>query len=431
MTNYLCKILVVLCFFQISALGLAVDKSHFIKTIIEDPHKVLLIVRPNSWGKSSNLRAIENFLMINMLDNCEHNDIIHTHKLRKLPHKKISGHTEIIDNHFDQYPTIFISLRITNVKTIEELHTQLSNRIKKLYQKYIYVSNSPHLNVEEISIIKKYADDKSIFTKIELQESLRFLSNMMYKHFNREVLFLVDEYDAIVNNWYYEKYAEGNLHPEPDEVLLEIYDIVGPMIRHMIENNDGLYKAIIGGSTCIPEMHIFDGIKSFREDSILNPNFTQYFGFSKEEIIALLKKEKIWFDDTILANIQSWYGGYNVGGVEIYNPKAIMRMIRRYKQYKDLVLTHVRNIHLKANFKSEKRQKELAQLLDGEGINIIADPNVGLKDLHSTTDSFYTLLAYQGFLSVENIRKKNDGTYSCKVKIPNKEYKEVFERARI
>ncbi len=409
-----------------------VDKTSFIKAITDDKHQVLLITRPPSWGKTSNMQQLENFFSPNVRSDCRCNTVIETYKSRLMKEKAIFGHKEIVDKYFGKYPTIFLNFKIRKAGTIEDLHKQISLRIKSLYQKHIYLTNSPKLNIEEIEFCKKYADDHAIFTKEEMVNSLRFLEDMLHKHFGLRTIILVDEYDYMINKYYIaELTSDSTLDPEKNPLLLEIYDIVGKMLGNAIKNNESLHKAIITGTTNIEKLGIFTGIKSFREDSLLNPYLSQYFGFTRNEVIDLLQNANIYFDDQILQDIRSWYGGYDVGGVEIYHPNSIVQMINSYKSRKTLVLTHVRHISLKSEFKSEKKQKELSILLDGGSLDIEADPYVEFREIDSSSDSFYTLLVYQGFLVADNIRKNPNGTYRCSVRIPNKEYREIFERARI
>jgi hypothetical protein len=261
--------------------------------------------------------------------------------------------------------------------------------------------------------------------------SLRFLEDIFNKHFGKQTIILVDEYDYLVNQYYIQQFSEHGLREKESPVLLEIYDLVGKMLAKAVRNNQSLHKAIFTGTTNIEKMGIFTGLKSFREDSVLNPYLKKYFGFTDEEVIDLLKQANIYYDHKVLASIKSWYGGYRIGDVDIYNPTSIMKMINGYKKKQDLVLTHVRYMSLKSDFSSPRRQKELVALLEGRGIEIEADPYVEFWEINSKSDSFYTLLLYEGFLAARNIQKAPNGTYKCTVKIPNKEYREIFERARI
>lgn len=408
-----------------------VDKSHFIKAIIEDNHKVLLITRPSNWGKTSNLFELEKFFTPNIKTDGSANKIIETYKAQTLYGTTIHDHKELLDQYFGKYPTILISLKIKKADTIEDLHKQINSTIKHLFRKYPYLANSPNLSTDEINLYNKYADDMQPLTKEEMIASLRFLEDIFNKHFGKQTIILVDEYDYMVNRYYIEQFGDHGLRTKESPVLLEIYDLVGKMLAKAVQNNWSLHKAVFTGTTNIEKMGIFTGLKSFREDSLLNPYLKSYFGFTQADVIDLLKQADIYYDYKVLANIKSWYGGYKVGDVDIYNPSSIMKMIAGYKRNKDLVLTHVRHISLKSDFSSPTRQKELVALLEGRGIEIEADPYVEFWEINSKSDSFYTLLFYQGFLAASDIRKTPSGTYKCTVKIPNREYREIFERARI
>ena len=408
-----------------------VDKTSFIKAIVEDKHRVLLITRPPNWGKTTNLRELENFLTPNVKSDCSYNTVLETYKARAMYNTVIDEHKGVIESYFGKYPTIFFSLKIKKAGTIEELYKQIALRINKLYQKYPYLSNSPNLNMEEIALFNKYATDYQILTKTEIIESLRFLEDILNKHFTKQTIILIDEYDYLVNKYYIAQFADHDLRLKESPLLLEIYDLVGKMLAKAIKNNQSLHKAVVTGTTNIEKMGVFTDLENFREDSVLNPYMSRYFGFTQNELIGLLKKADIYYDDKVLADIKSWYGGYNIGGTDIYHPTSIVKMINSYKSRRDLVLTHVRYISLSSDFTSPKRQKELLILLNGGSIDIETDPYVEFREIDSSSDSFYTLLVYQGFLAATNIRKNPNGTYRCSVKIPNKEYREIFERARI
>jgi hypothetical protein len=417
--------------FHSFAVNHTVDKTDFIKAIIEDNHKVLLITRPPNWGKSSILMELEKFFTPNIKTDCSCNHIIEQYKEQSLYGKTIHEHKELLDKYFGKYPTILISLKISKTDTIESLHKSINSTIKHLYRKYPYLAKSPNLNIEEINLYNKYADNLQPLTKEEMILSLRFLEDIFNKHFGKQTIILVDEYDYLVNQYYIQQFSEHGLREKESPVLLEIYDLVGKMLAKAVRNNQSLHKAIFTGTTNIEKMGIFTGLKSFREDSVLNPYLKKYFGFTDEEVIDLLKQANIYYDHKVLASIKSWYGGYRIGDVDIYNPTSIMKMINGYKKKQDLVLTHVRYMSLKSDFSSPRRQKELVALLEGRGIEIEADPYVEFWEINSKSDSFYTLLLYEGFLAARNIQKAPNGTYKCTVKIPNKEYREIFERARI
>jgi hypothetical protein len=413
------------------AIDHVVDKTNLIKAVIEDNHKVLLITRPSSWGRTSNLLELERFFTPNIKSDCSCNKIIETFKTQSLYGKTIHDHKDLLEKYFGKYPTILINLKITKASTIEDLHKQINSTIRHLYKKYPYLANSPNLNTEEINLYNKYADDKQGLTRDEMIASLRFLEDIFNKHFGKQTIILVDEYDYMVNKYYIQQFSDHGLRVKESPVLLEIYDLVGGMLAKAVRNNKSLHKAIFTGTANIEKMGIFAGLKSFREDSLLNPYLKEHFGFTQREVIDLLKQADIYYDHKVLASIKSWYGGYKIGDVDLYNPTSIIKMISGYKRNKDLVLTHVRNISLKSDFSSLERQKELIMLLEGRGIEIQADPYVEFWEINSKSDSFYTLLLYQGFLAAHNIQQNPNGTYKCTVKIPNKEYREIFERARI
>lgn len=402
----------------------SIDKTAFIKGIIEDNHKIFLITRPHSWGKSANLSKLIKFFA--PLRNKAGKEVDHFRKIRlnELSLDKISKESRLMEDYFFKYPVINISLEPIEIKSKEHLRKELTYYIKNLFWVYDFIGDSHDLTSEERRkfAIYDYANKENL-TDEEIADSLKYLSQILHKHFGKPCLILVNKYDNFVRYWHV-----NHDHPsESDkELLQDIYALTGKMIRNAIYDNQHLFKGVVIGVTDDAKMKIFDKIPNVSRDSLLSPTFADDFGFNKQEILSLFKDYNLTITDADMIEIKKHFGGYRLDGQDIYNPAAINYMTRYFQTDGYPTYDFNRLITIHSNFCPDKRQEELKTLLDGKSLDVIINPKVSYTALNSKSDDFYALLVFEGFLTYKNLQKLENGTYKAKVYIPNIEMRNAF-----
>lgn len=410
--------------------NISVDKTPFLKAIIEDKNKVILITRPHSWGSTFNMVSIENFFMPNMDGECCKNEGVDIYKRQKIERNMIGLNKGLIDKYFAKYPTILINLRLNKITDIKSLRTSLARKIRFLFIKHNYLMKSYKLSKEDLELFSKYMDRGTILSDSEIKNSIRFLSDAMYKHFEKPIIIMLHKYDDFVKSYSAQLSAKHEpLNPE-DEYIKEAYKLYAGLILNSMKDNPNLMKGLIIGTSKIGKMGVFDKISNLEEDSLLKPKWGDYFGFTYEELLNLLKESNITdVTKEEFQLIKQYYGGYKLGGKEIYNSAGIMRMIDDYKVFKKLTFTHIRHISLSADFDSPERKRTLKKLLDGKSIEVMIDPEISYMEADISPNHFYAILFFEGFLAARTIEKQEDGKYKCQLMIPNEEILERFYMA--
>lgn len=402
----------------------SIDKTNFIKNIIEHKSKIFLITRPHSWGKSTNLSKLENFFMP-LLDKFG-DDVPRFKKIRynEIVREHIVHDQRIMEEYFFQYPVININFSFTPIESKEQFRQEITKHIKNSFYLYTYLNDSKKITEEERSRIWKYDyRNNNKLSDEEIIDSLRFLTQLLKKHFGKNCLILINKYDNHARYWHLNN---KNPSQKDKELLNYIHKLTGKMINKSLLNNDSLYKAVIIGVTDIADMKIFDKIPSVRKDSLLNPTFADDFGFNKQELLDLFKKYNLKVTEEDMVSIKKHYGGYFLDGQDIYNPAAIQTMSSYFQRDGRPAYDFDRLIKIQSDFDSTKKKQDLRKLLDGKSLDIIINPNAGYEALYSKNDDFYSLLVFEGFLTFKNLKKLENGKYKAQAYIPNIEMRNAF-----
>ena len=250
-----------------------VDKSLFIKEIIETRDKVAIITRPRRWGKTTNMTMLYNFFSIevNEIDNS-----IVTSRYRELfQHLRIGQeYPDLLEEHQGTHPVIFFTFKNLVSKKYRKIKSMLKKDIKILYKKYDYLYNSNKLDDDQKKQFRKY--ENGHFGSIGLESSLHFLSSLLKAHHGKEVYIFIDEYDAPLNATYDTE--------EYEKTLLLMRSMLGKALK----GNDNLKKSVVTGVTKIAKAGLFSDVNNPEEYSILDNEYAEYFGFTEAEVQSLL-----------------------------------------------------------------------------------------------------------------------------------------------
>ncbi|MEA3444585.1 MAG: AAA family ATPase, partial [Bacteroidota bacterium] len=324
-----------------------VDKSLFIEEIIRSQSNVLLLPRPRRFGKTVNLSMLKYFFDKNETEN---------EKL--FTELKIWQTGNDIKNHCGKYPVISMSFKDAKENSWKDTFINIQNEIIKAYKHHIYLLQSDVLYDFERDNFTDILKKKS--SKVDFAGSLELLSEYLQRYHNEKVVILIDEYDTPIQAGY------G-----------KFYDDVTPFMRNLLsgafKDNSNLYKGIITGILRVSRESIFSGLNNISVYSILNYDFSDKFGFTKNEVKQILSDFNL---SEKYEQVKEWYNGYKFGETEnIYNPWSILNYAAKHHEgFKTFWTNTSGNELIKNEIKkkgSENIRKDILDLIND--VTIIRD----------------------------------------------------------
>ena len=369
-----------------------VDKTKFIADVLQDASNVKLFTRPRRFGKTLNMSMLKYFF-----------DVRESEENRKLFNGLDIEKSKYIDEQ-GKYPTILISLKSIKYETWEESLEQLKSLISNLYNEFEYIRES--LNESEIELFNDIWFKKE---NGEYANSLKNLTSFLYKYYKKEVILLIDEYDIpLITAHKYGYYNE----------IINFYKI---FLGEALKTNQYLKMGVLTGIIRVIRTGMFSDLNNLKVYSILEKKYSEFFGFTEEEV-----KEALQFFDIEeeLVNVKYWYDGYKFGDSELYNPWSIINFLdgRELKSY--WVGTSENFLIKNILENSTSRTNEILEKLFNE--EEVEEAITGTSDLSILMDSkeVWELLLFSGYLTVKE--KIDEDIYS--LKLPNMEVKKLFKK---
>ena len=314
-----------------------VDKSLFISAFMGDNNETILTTYPRRSGKSMNMRMLQSFFRIEVDE--KGNQLPEAKK--KFPKYFVGGEIEFsaskrevlkplqishvpdIMEDQGQFPVIYVDMKDAESASYHGILEKLKKRIRECFEDHDYLRYSDKLSESDKNDFQKYynSDLSKKLTSDEVEESLKLLSKLLKKHFSKEVIILIDEYDAAIN------YAYTDLSDDEFKSVVQLFrQIYGSALK----NNSNLKKALVTGVMRIAKANIFSGINNFGEYNICSSAFAPYYGFTQEEVDELLSHYSM--PEDISRDMKKWYNGYVVGRYSIYNTWSVVKCINNYLQ---------------------------------------------------------------------------------------------------
>ena len=369
-----------------------VDKTKFIEDVLQDASNVKLFTRPRRFGKTLNMSMLKYFF-----------DVRESEENRELFNGLDIEKSKYIDEQ-GKYPTILISLKSIKYETWEESLEQLKSIISNLYNEFEYIRES--LNESEIELFNDIWFKKE---NGEYANSLKNLTSFLYKYYKKEVILLIDEYDIpLITAHKYGYYDE----------IINFYKI---FLGEALKTNQYLKMGVLTGIIRVIRTGIFSDLNNLKVYSILEKKYSDFFGFTEEEV-----KEALQFFDIEeeLVNVKYWYDGYKFGDSELYNPWSIINFLDG-RELKNYWVGTSENFLIKNILEnSTSRTNEILDKLFNE--EEVEEAITGTSDLSILMDSkeVWELLLFSGYLTVKE--KLDDDIYS--LKLPNMEVKKLFKK---
>ena len=368
-----------------------IDKTKFIADILNDAAEVKLFTRPRRFGKTLNMSTLKYFFDIQNKD--ENRKLFNGLDIEKSQYISEQG----------KYPVIFISMKGIKAPNWEDYLFQIKTLIKELYNEFSFIREI--LNKSELDSFDKIwlkKDDG------EYSNALKNLTAYLYKYYKKEVILLIDEYDnPLITAYEYHYY---------DDALPFFKVFYGEALK----TNPYLKMGVMTGIIRVIKAGIFSDLNNLRVYSILSKQYSDFFGFTQNEVENALEDFNIKYE---LPDVKIWYDGYKFWNSEVYNPWSILNFLedRELEAYwvgtsnNFLINDILKNTNSEINDSLEK-------LFNGERIEEIITGNSDLSSLLSYHE-IWELLLFSGYLTID--KKIDRKLYS--LRIPNKEINELFK----
>lgn len=381
-----------------------VDKTLMIKELLENKETVNLFTRPRRFGKTLNMSMLQRFFEATEKSNAYLFDGL-----------KIAAYPEYMA-YQGQYPVISISLKSMKQASYTDAFYMYKNLIAKEYEKHKIILESNHILDSEKEVFQNIMEqraDQNVYLN-----SIRTLSDILAKYYEKNVIILIDEYDVPLENAYHEGFYD------------DMTNLIRSCFESALKTNPSLEFAVLTGCLRVSRESIFTGLNNLKTYSITKNKFSQYFGFTQAEMQEILQTFSL---EQYAGTIAKWYDGYRFGLTEIYNPWSVLNCIDSYLQ-NDMVAcepywsnTSSNRIVKRLIEESNERTKSMVEeLINGTPIHtqIFEDVTYGTIDVNQ--DYIWSFLLFTGYLKIISCETIGDETYYDMV-IPNVEIKSIYK----
>ena len=375
-----------------------IDKTMYIKDIIDNSSKVVLVTRPRRFGKTLNMSMLKYYFDCRQKDN------------RKLFNGlKIMEQEEKYTSKLGAYPVIYLTLKDAGLMTYEMMIMQLKTIMMELFYEHKELLEG-EMSEGERTIFNKILSANA--TDVDLLNSLKMLSKIMYQYYDKPVMLLLDEYDVPLQNAYVEGYYD-----EAVKFFKTFYGVT-------FKDNPYLEKTVITGVSRVAKESIFSGANNFKVYTVLDNEFADDFGITEQEMDKVIEDFEVQDDKE---EIKRWYDGYKIGEVEgIYNPWSILNYLTDRKLMPYWVNTSSNDLIKLILKNSETVKEKIERLLKDEAIEVKIDLETVIVGIENNEDNIWGLMLGTGYLKVVETVNIAEGIY--KVKLPNYEIKLLFSQ---
>lgn len=386
-----------------------VDKTRLIEQLLLNWSEVTLFTRPRRFGKTLNMSMLKSFFDIGT-DKALFDGLY------------ISGNKELCDEYMGKYPVIFLSLKGVEGLTYEEAFEAFVRIMGKEVNRVSFLADSDKLTQIEreqykgLTIIK---NGRLAFDKEKLISSLQLLSQLLYKHYGKKTVILIDEYDVPLDKAFQNGYYN------------EMVSLIRGLFGQALKTNEFLQFAVLTGCLRISKESIFTGLNNFKVMSITDSRFDEQFGFTDEEVRKLLSDYGM---DSHFDEVKEWYDGYHFGRADVYCPWDVINHADHLRDDSDAKpQTYWINssgnslVRRLINRADSSTKDEIERLIAGEAIEKVIRLDLTYDEIENSIDNIWSVLFTTGYLTkIGEVKLPDSESYAYKLVIPNKEVREVF-----
>lgn len=379
-----------------------VDKTLMIRDFLDKKPMVSLFTRPRRFGKTLNMDMLRVFFEKTNEDTSVY-----------FKDKQIWQCGDYYTKHQGQYPVIFLTFKDVKSMTWEETFQKIRRLISLEFIRHNELETSSVLTAYEKEQYHLLAGDSG--DEVDCQMGLQLLSLLLHKHYGRECIIIIDEYDTPIQQGH-----TCNFYPE-------IVNFMRNFFSGGLKDNPHLAFGFLTGILRVAKESIFSGMNNLKTYSILDDGYSSYFGFTEKEVKDMLR---YYGKDDKYNELSEWYDGYRFGNTEIFNPWSVINYISDNCFPKAFWQSTGSNDIIGEIIKTATPEitEDLYKLLCGEKIAAYIDTGVIYPEVQNNPYSIYSFLLVAGYLKVANIYPQSDGNFMCDVAIPNKEITFVYEK---
>ena len=379
-----------------------VDKTLMIRDFLDKKPMVSLFTRPRRFGKTLNMDMLRVFFEKTNEDTSVY-----------FKDKQIWQCGDYYTKHQGQYPVIFLTFKDVKSMTWEETFQKIRRLISLEFIRHNELETSSVLTAyekEQYHLLARDSGDEG-----DCQMGLQLLSLLLHKHYGRECIIIIDEYDTPIQQGH-----TCNFYPE-------IVNFMRNFFSGGLKDNPHLAFGFLTGILRVAKESIFSGMNNLKTYSILDDGYSSYFGFTEKEVKDMLR---YYGKDDKYNELSEWYDGYRFGNTEIFNPWSVINYISDNCFPKAFWQSTGSNEIIGEIIQTATPEitKDLYKLLCGEKIAAYIDTGVIYPEVQNNPYSIYSFLLVAGYLKVANIYPQSDGNFMCDVAIPNKEITFVYEK---
>ena len=382
-----------------------IDKTKLLEQLLEKWGKVNLFTRPRRVGKTLNMSMLRYFFEIGTDESLFDGLYIKNNK-------------KICEEYMGKFPVIFISLKNVEGLDFETALYRFVEIIGREAERFYFLLHSEKLTVNEKERYKtlirldngRYSMDVNI-----LASALRLLSELLYKHYGKKTIIIIDEYDVPLDKAFQNGYYR------------EMVSLIRAMFGDALKTNDFLQFAVLTGCLRVSKESIFTGLNNFKVLSIADTRFDEQFGFTDEEVQTLLESYGLLEH---ISETKEWYDGYHFGDADVYCPWDIINHVDRLcgepdaKPQSYWINTSGNGLVKRFIGKANKTTRdEIERLVSGETIEKQVSLELTYDEIDTTIDNLWSVLFTTGYLTQTGMTES--GAY--KLVIPNKEVREVYK----
>lgn len=386
-----------------------VDKTRLIEQLLLNWSKVTLFTRQRRFGKTLNMSMLKSFFDIGT-DKALFDGLY------------ISGNNELCDEYMGKYPVIFLSLKGVEGLTYEEAFEAFVRIMGKEVNRVSFLADSDKLTQIEreqykgLTIMK---NGRLAFDKEKLISSLQLLSQLLYKHYGKKAVILIDEYDVPLDKAFQNGYYN------------EMVSLIRGLFGQALKTNEFLQFAVLTGCLRISKESIFTGLNNFKVMSITDSRFDEQFGFTDEEVKKLLSDYDM---DSHFDEVKEWYDGYHFGRADVYCPWDVINHVDHLRDDSDAKpQTYWINssgnslVRRLINRADSSTKDEIERLIAGEAIEKVIRLDLTYDEIENSIDNIWSVLFTTGYLTkIGEVKLPDSESYAYMLVIPNKEVREVF-----
>ena len=384
-----------------------VDKTMFIKDLLQNWGKVNLFTRPRRFGKSLNISMLKYFFEIGSDTSC-------------FDGLKIMQEKDLCKEYMGKFPVISISLKSVDGLKYESALAALRTVIGNEAGRFRFLHESSELDkddknsYDQLILMETKGNSKYAMSDAALIDSLRTLSQLLEKHYGRKTILLIDEYDVPLDKAFQAGYYD------------EMVSLIRNLLGNALKTNDSLYFAVLTGCLRISKESIFTGLNNLKVHTISDVRYDEYFGFTNSDVDELLEFYGL---SSYKDMIRDWYDGYHFGDTDVYCPWDVIN-------YCDELLADpgaepenywantsgndlIRRLLKKAN---QSTKSDVEQLINGETITKTIRQELTYREVEDSIDNIWSVLYSTGYLTC---RRRVPGK-RMELALPNREVRELF-----